>query len=748
MVKIVYYFAHMNDQFLKPYNSEDHEQKLYAMWMDRGYFSANELVKAGITKSDAPTFSMVLPPPNVTGILHLGHAIMVAIQDTIVRRERMLGKKTIWIPGTDHAAIATQSVVEKKLDKEEGKRKHDIGREEFLKRVNDYALQSKTTINQQVKTLGASLDWSREAYTLDDSRNLAVKTAFKTMYDDGIIYRGQKVINWDPKGQTTISDDEIVYEEREAILYTFHYGKLSDGSVFPIPVSTTRLETKFGDHAVAVHPSDERYAQYVGKTFDVDYLGQKISLKVIADHTVEKDFGTGALGVTPAHSMIDADIASRHNLPMTQIIDEHGKMMVGPEGVKGEKTAKAREKVAELLKEAGLIISEEKIKQNIATAERSGGIVEPLPKLQWFIDVNKQTKYGKTLKEMMYAVADDQTPEDKRIQFIPERFNNIYRQWIENLRDWCISRQIWFGHRIPVWYKTGSNGETEMYCDINAPEGEGWEQDPDTLDTWFSSGLWTFSTLGWPNKSEMEKHGFAEYHPTSLLETGSDIIFFWVARMILMTTYLLGDIPFKTAYLHGLVRDAQGRKISKSLGNNVDPTDMIKKYGADALRMSLLVGTQPGQDSRVSEEKIKAYKNFANKLWNITRFILQFKDTVLAANPDVKSSDITETDQAIITETRAFAAEVSSEFDKYHLHLASEKIYHYIWHRFADEIIEESKKEQTLSRANALIECLKIMLKVAHPVMPFITEAIWQALPQETKQGAGDRDMLIVSSLV
>ncbi len=730
------------------------------MWLNKGAFNPDELIKRGVVSPDANSFSMVLPPPNVTGVLHLGSSMMIAIQDSIIRRERMMGKKTLWIPGSDHAAIATQSVVEKKLEKEEGKRKHDLGREEFLKRVNDFALTSRETIKTQMMGLGASLDWSREAYTLDEARNLAVRTAFKKMYDDGLIYQKNKVINWDPKGQTTISDDEIVYEERDSILYTFYYGKMKDGNNFPIPISTTRLETKFGDHAVAVHPSDERYKEYIGKTFDVNFLGEEISLKVIADHSVEKEFGTGALGVTPAHSMMDAEIAMRHNLPMTQIIDEFGKLMVGPEGVKGKKAAEARIKVAELLKEAGLIISEENVKQNISTAERTGGIIEPLPKLQWFIDVSKKTSDGKSLKENMLAVVLDSTPENQKIEFIPTRFENVYKQWIENLRDWCISRQIWFGHQIPVWYKKSANSELiETICQVIAPQltdeeiskGIILEQDPDTLDTWFSSGLWTFSTLGWPNEQKMKEQDFGQYHPNSLLETGRDIIFFWVARMILMTTYLTGQIPFKKVYLHGLVTDEKGRKISKSLGNNIDPLDMIAKYGADALRMSLIVGTQPGQDSKFSEVKIKEYRNFANKLWNASRFVFQFADEVglkLSESNSLSSIAITEADTKLIDEAHLFAKDVSDEFEKYHLHLAAEKTYHFIWNRFAAEIIEESKNNKTESRATTLLIILKIILKTTHPFMPFVTEAIWQHMDNSYKQGEGDRDMLITSTNV
>lgn len=722
----------MNDKFLKPYNPVDTESNIYKMWEESGFFNPDVCIEKGITAPDAPTFSMVLPPPNVTGILHLGSSLMCTIQDIYVRKNRMAGLRTLWIPGTDHAAIATQTVVEKKLDKEEGKRRHDLGREEFLKRVESFAEESKNTIHKQLRALGSSLDWSREAYTLDEKRSLAVRTVFKKMYDDGLIYRKNRVINWDPKGQTTISDDEIVYEERDAIMYTFKYSK-----DFPISISTTRPETKFGDSAVAVHPEDERYAQYVGQTFKIDFLGESIEIKVVADHEVDKDFGTGALGVTPCHSMVDYEIAERHNLPSKQVIDEYGKIIVGPEGVKGIKTAEARKKVAELLKEAGLIEKEETIKQNVSTAERSGAVIEPLPKLQWFMNVNKPIadRGGKTLKELML---------ESPVEFVPERFQNIYTQWIKNLRDWCISRQIWFGHRVPVWYRleghlsrpSRDGQEPEMYVGTDAPEGEGWTQDPDTLDTWFSSGLWTFSTLGWPEQTADLK----TYHPTNLLETGSDLVFFWVARMILMSQYVLGEIPFKSAYFHGLVRDEKGRKISKSLGNNIDPMDMGAKYGTDALRMSQVIGTQPGADSKMSEEKIKAYQKFANKLWNITRFVLTstegLSDSDRSNVPSDGSDGSTESAKMPIY---ALAKEVTEDIDSFRLHLAGEKLYHYIWHTFADVIIEESKvtlngedEEKKFYTQKMLLTTLETCLILLHPFMPFITEEIWQSMNKKS----------------
>ena len=730
--------APIPEKFLKPYNPQDTEPTIYKKWEESGFFNPDVCVKKGATAADAPAFSIVLPPPNVTGTLHVGHAAMLAIEDSLVRFERMRGKRTLWLPGTDHAAIATQSRVEKNLEKEKI-RKHDLGREKFLERVHQFAQESHDTITTQIRGMGASVDWSREAYTLDDARSLAVRTAFKKMYDDGLIYRGHRIVNWDPKGQTTISDDEIVYTEAQTTLYTFRYAK-----DFPIPIATTRPETKVGDTAVAVHP-EGKFKQFVGKEYDIDFAGEKIHLKIVADAAVDQAFGTGAVGVTPAHSQTDWEIAQRHKLPTKQIIDEFGKMTVQSPLLAGKKVADARAAVVDWLRENNLLEKEETITHNIATAERSGGIIEPLPKLQWFIAVNKEfTRDGAptTLKKIMHdAVASG------KIKIIPDRFEKIYFNWIENLHDWCISRQIWFGHRIPVWYRgeRGGKSDEEIYCDVEPPTGDGWTQDPDTLDTWFSSGLWTFSTLGWPDK---EAPDFKTYHPTNLMETGYDILFFWVARMILMSGYLLGDIPFKTVYLHGLVRDGKGRKMSKSLGNIIDPLDMIKKYGADAVRLSLLIGTGPGNDSKLSEDKIRGYKNFANKIWNATRFVLENTTAVsLGQRPP-----LSEKNAADLEAFKTFSADITADIEHYRLYLAAEKLYHYFWHTFADVIIEESKKaitsEDETAAASArwtLAYLLSALLKLLHPFMPFVTEAIWESLPENIKNTDTKHSLLIIT---
>jgi valyl-tRNA synthetase len=710
----------MNEKFLKPYNPQETEPKIYKMWEESGYFNPDNLPERHKEK-----YTISMPPPNVTGILHMGHALMVTLEDVMIRYQRMRGKKTLWLPGTDHAAIATQSKVEKIIKKEEDKSRYDLGREELLKRIDTFAKQSHDTIISQIKTFGASCDWSREAFTLDEKRNKAVRLVFKKMYDDGLIYRGYRIVNWDPKGQTTISDDEIVYEERDAKFYTFKYSK-----DFPISISTTRPETKIGDVAVAVHPEDERYQQYIGKEYDAVFCGVPIHIKIIADKEVDKEFGTGALGVTPAHSMIDWEMGQKNNLPIIPVIDEKARMIVGDERILGKKVTEAREVIVEWLKSEGLLEKEETVKQNVSTAERTGGIIEPLPKLQWFVAVNKeftiphseingiQSEQKTTLKEIMRNAV-----EKGQINILPDYFSKTYFHWIDKLSDWCISRQIWYGHRIPVWYK-----EEEIYCGEEALTGEGWTQDEDTLDTWFSSALWTFSTLGWPEKTE----DLSFYHPTDVLETGYEILFFWVARMIMMTGYNLGTIPFHTIYLHGTVRDTKGRKMSKTLGNGIDPIDIANKFGADAGRMSLIIGNTPGTDMNISEDKVKAYKNFANKIWNITRFILE---SVKEEKFDNNFIDFSNEDKKLIEERDNLFVDITKDMEEYRFYMAADKIYQYTWKKFADVILEESKKifnegkeKDKRSRKQFLLGTLRNIITSLHPFMPFVTEEIWQSI--------------------
>jgi valyl-tRNA synthetase len=710
----------IDPKLLKPYDPASTEDRIYKLWEESGVFNPDICIEKGFTKADSETFSIVLPPPNVTGTLHIGHASMLTIEDIMTRYARMKGMRTLWLPGTDHAAIATQSKVEKIIEKEEGKRKNDLGRVEFLKRVEKFAQDSHDTIVNQMKKMGTSVDWSREAYTLDDKRNFAVRTAFKKMYDDGLIYRGHRIVNWDPKGQTVISDDEIVYKEEKTKFYYLKYG--------PFIIGTARPETKFGDKYVVMHPDDKRYESYKdGQKIELEWINGPIIATIVKDKSIDMEFGTGVMTITPWHSAVDFEIAERHKLDKEQIIDKYGKLLPIAGEFVGMKIKDAREKIIEKLSAKGLVEKiEDNYIHNIATAERTEAIIEPQIMNQWFINVNKPIKdrENKTLKELMLEPL-----KNKDITILPDRFERVYYNWVENLRDWCISRQIWYGHRIPVWYK----GE-EIYCGVEAPSDDGWAQDEDTLDTWFSSGLWTFSTLGWPEQTKDLK----DYHPTTVLETGYDIIFFWVARMILMSTYLLGEVPFKTVYLHGLVRDAKGNKMSKSLGNIIDPIDVAQKYGADAVRMSLVIGTGPGNDSKMSEDKIKGYKNYANKLWNITRFVLSNTEDIVY---DSNFSNYTDADKKLIEERDTLIKELTKEMDEYKFYLVGEKIYQYTWARFADVIIEESKPilsgtdiNARSSRAQFLLDTLTKITKLLHPFMPFVTEEIWSILPIENKK--------------
>jgi len=709
----------------KSYEPQKYEDDIYRRWEESGYFHPEKMMEDGLIADDAPHFSMVLPPPNVTGTLHMGHAAMLAIEDLIARYHRMKGEKTLWIPGTDHAAIATQTKVEKLLMEKEGMKdpRTELGRENFLERVREFAQESHDTIINQCKKMGASLDWKMEAYTLDEARNLAVRTIFKKMYDDGLIYRGYRLVNWCPRCQSTLADDEVEHKEQTAKLYTFKYS-----ADFPFAIATTRPETKLGDTAVAVNPKDKRYKKFIGKTFEVKSFagGADLKIKVIGDESVAMDFGTGALGVTPAHSQVDYEMAQKNNLTVIKVIDENGKMTAeAGAAYVGLDVLNAREKVVENLRVAGLLEKEEEVMNNLSICYRCGTTVEPLPSKQWFVAVNKEFAFHQskdnpikglkdgqkaTLKQLMQKVVDN-----KQIEIIPDRFNKTYFHWIDNLRDWCISRQIWFGHQIPVWYK----GE-EIYVEVEAPKGDGWKQDPDTLDTWFSSGLWTFSTLGWPNDTLNLKF----YHPTDVLETGYDILFFWVARMILMTTYTLGEIPFRKVYLHGLVRDEKGKKMSKSLGNVIDPLEMIKKYGADATRLSLLLGNTPGNDMKLSSEKVEGFRNFANKLWNITRFMLL---NIGDPKSDIKLPEAkTLFDRWFLNHLDDTIKLTGASLDKYQLSGAGELLRTFTWDQLADWYLEVSKIEG--NKSEILNYILNTILKLWHPFMPFVTETIWKEI--------------------
>lgn len=706
----------METEIPKTYTAADWETKLYAQWKESGFFNPDHLIKKDIINKKAPSFSVLMPPPNVTGILHLGHAMENSIMDTITRYKRMRGYRTLFLPGADHAAVATQARVEKNLVAAGIQNpRQELGREKLLNEIRVFSEASKKTIMEQIASLGASCDWSRFVYTIDEERSRTVNIVFKKMFDEGLIYKGYRVVNWSVKGQSTCSDDELVHIERTTTLYTFRYSK-----DFPIAIATTRPETKLGDTAVAVHPNDERYRQYIGQTFTVD-VGAKnpLTIKIIADENVSPAFGTGAVGVTPAHSQVDFEMYTRNKtINLIPVIGIDGKMNDNAGKAYARLTVEAaRETFVTWLKTNNLIEKEETITQNVGTSDRFGDIVEALPLNQWFVNVNKEIPgRGKSLKDLMReAVTTGHNGDStQKVSIQPERFERIYLHWIDNLRDWCISRQIWWGHRIPVWYR----GD-EIYCGTETPKGENWEQDPDTLDTWFSSGMWSFSTLGGPNETE----DLRTFHPTSFMQMGHEILFFWMARMILMTTYVLDTIPFYHVYIHGMVLDKDGRKFSKSLGNGIDPLEVSKTYGTDALRIALLSDITPGNDSRFSMDKVEVARNLVNKLWNITRYALTSSEE--GAEREARSH----ADTWILSRLNETKDAVTEHLDHYRFSLALETLRSFTWNEFADWYIEIHKIEKN---DGVLRYVLDTLLRLWHPFMPFVTEALFQSLhPQE-----------------
>ncbi|OGY42725.1 MAG: valine--tRNA ligase [Candidatus Buchananbacteria bacterium RBG_13_39_9] len=724
----------------KAYNPQETEDKIYKKWEDSGYFNPDNL-----PGKRPDYFSISMPPPNATGTLHTGHAIMLAYEDLMVRYNRLLGKKTLWLPGTDHASIATQAKVEKILYDQEKKTRHDLGREEFLIRVENYVAQSRDTIRNQIRKMGSSCDWSRERYTLDEGLSQTVRYAFVKMYEAGVIYRGYRIVNWCPHCLSTLSDDEVEYKETAGKFYTFKYGK-----DFPMSISTTRPETKLGDTAVAVNPNDKRYKKYIGQTLTVDFGAQEsLQLKIIADESVDPKFGTGALGVTPAHSKIDFDMAQKNNLPVIKVINEEGRMTkeAGKE-YEGLTVLEARQKLVDWLEKQGLLVKVEEVPQNLTVCYRCGATIEPLPSLQWFVDVNKKVtladnKYfkNKSIKEVALQVV-----KDKEIKIIPERFESDYYYWLEKLHDWCISRQIWFGHQIPVWYKASSakaskaenkgKDNEEVFVGLEAPKEADWVQDPDTLDTWFSSGLWTFSTLmdidyakykNWGDWLKNSKD--LNFHPTSVMETGYDILFFWVARMIIQTTFIMGEIPFAKVYLHGMVRTDTGEKMSKSLGNVVDPLDIIPKYGTDALRLAMISGTGAGADMRLYDEKFAGSRNFINKLWNISRYILTSVAEVKRINKKPKAKTLA--DEWILAAFEQTVTKTTAALNNFDFSAASELLRQFTWNDFADWYLEISKLQAQSPKLKTnteeiLLYILERLLILWHPFIPFVTEAIWE----------------------
>ncbi|MCK5412894.1 MAG: class I tRNA ligase family protein [Candidatus Pacebacteria bacterium] len=906
----------MKKEIPKAYNPQEVEDEIYKKWEESGMFNPDNL---GLSES-AEKFVISMPPPNATGVLHLGHASMLAYQDLMVRYNRMQGKNTLWLPGTDHASIATQTKVEK-IIAEEGQTKYDLGREKFLERVNEYVENSQNTIKNQTRKMGSSCDWERERYTLDDGLSRAVREVFAKMYNDELIYRGDRIVNWCPRCESTLADDEVEHKDQKANLYYFKYNK-----DFPITIATTRPETKLGDTAVAVNPKDKRYKKYIGQVFEID-LGNGIhKIKIIADREVEMEFGTGALGVTPAHSMTDWEMAEKNDLEKIKIIGEDGKMNASAgKDYAGLTVLEAREKFVKYLDKNKLIEKVEEVDQALSVCYRCGASIEPLPSKQWFVAVDKKitiegNKYfqNKSLKEVALEVVNkiDEKEKDK-IEIIPDRFAKTYHNWMENLHDWCISRQIWFGHRVPVWYKkelganlkfqnnihvgketpeekynkavllhawgsgpeeaffpwlkeefesrgievivpnlpnpenpdfnkwleefekietdaktivigrslgatlalgSASRGknfgnlvaactpleneeiseffeqmgeldfvkiknnikqysvihssndpyikleiseklsrelDVELIVVENADHFSGesykeilkacdvWIQDPDTLDTWFSSGLWTFSTLLDQNHKKYETFedwianspDLKRFHPTSVMETGYDILFFWIARMILMTTYTLGEIPFENVYLHGMVRDKQGRKMSKSLGNGIDPIEMIEKYGTDALRLSMIIGSSPGNDLKLYEEKIEGYRNFVNKFWNVSRYILMSVDKVPhPTSPKRGGVPMAKTlaDKWILEHLENLKRHTTYSLKTYNFSFAFESefgIRDFMWDKFADWYLEISKIQE--KNDAILIYVLENLLKLCHPFIPFVTEQIWQEMGKE-----------------
>ncbi|WP_405440613.1 valine--tRNA ligase [Streptomyces avidinii] len=678
------------------------EGKLYESWVERGYFTADPA-------SEKPPYTIVIPPPNVTGSLHLGHAFQHTLMDALTRRKRMQGYESLWLPGMDHAGIATQNKVEQQLA-EEGKSRHDLGREEFVERVWQWKEEYGGKILGQMRRLGDGVDWSRERFTMDEGLSKAVQTIFKKLFDDGLIYRAERIINWCPRCLTAISDIEVEYQEDAGELVSIRYGEGEDSLV----VATTRAETMLGDTAVAVHPDDERYKHLVGKLIKLPLTDR--SIPVVADTHVDPEFGTGCVKVTPAHDPNDFAIGQRHNLPNMTIMDEHGVITVhGP--FLGLDRFEARSAVVGALRGQGRIVAEKRpYLHSVGHCSRCSTTVEPRLSLQWWVKV-----------ETLAKAAGDAV-RDGRVAIHPQEMEKRYFDWVDNLNDWCISRQLWWGHRIPVWY--GPDGE--VVClgpDDEAPTGEGWTQDTDVLDTWFSSGLWPFSTLGWPEKTpDLEK-----FYSTDVLVTGHDIIFFWVARMMMFGLYAMdGEVPFKTIALTGLVRDERGKKMSKSFGNVVDPLDWMDKYGSDAVRFTLAKGANPGTDVPIGEDWVQASSKFANKIWNATRFALMNGATIEGELPPVEQ--LSATDRWILSRLNKTVAQVDAYYDDFQFSKLSEALYHFAWDEVFDWYVELSKTtffaggEQAQVSSRVLGEVIDVMLRLLHPVVPFVTETLWTTL--------------------
>lgn len=704
----------MAKNIAKTFQPGESEKEIYKAWEKSGLFTP----KIDLTKQP---YTITMPPPNAYDQLHIGHALFVTIEDIMIRYHRLKGEPTLWLPGADHAGIASQVFFEKILKDKENKTRHDLGREEFTKRLREFVLSKRVIMEDQLRRLGASCDWTRKKFTLDPDVSEAVYHTFKKMYDAGLIYRGERIVNWCPRCATGLSDLEVDYQEIEGQLTYIKY-PLKGGDGF-VTVATTRPETMLGDTAVAVHPKDKRYKDLVGKTVVLPLMNREIP--VIADSAVDLKFGTGAVKVTPAHDRDDFEIGERHKLGNIVVIGQDAKMTSAAGECRGLGVLEARQKVLEDLRAAGLIVKQTKHLHRVGHCDRCKEMVEPLISKQWFVKIKPLAKPA------IEAVRSG------KIKFIPKRFEKTYFNWMENIRDWNISRQLWWGHRIPVWYcQTGriENEELKMKNEggfvvskdkpKECPFCKKCEmvQDQDTLDTWFSSGLWPFTTLGWPKETE----DFKYFYPTTTMETGYDIIFFWVARMIMLGLYCTGEIPFEIVYLNGMVRDKEGNKISKSKGNVIDPIEMIDKYGADALRMGMIMGTAPGNDTHVNEDKIRAYRNFANKIWNAVRFV----NMTAGGPPQADKPELGKADQQMVEEFKMVAKKITEHMNKYRLSQAGEVLYDYFWHTFCDKCIEQAKpkladEKTRASTGWALHYILKDSLTMLHPFVPFVSEAAW-----------------------
>ncbi len=703
----------MTDQknIAKNYDPSQFEDRLYKFWVENGFFHADE-------KSEKEPFTIVIPPPNVTGQLHMGHALDETLQDILIRYKRMCGYEALWVPGTDHAGIATQIKVEENLRKEEGLTRYDLGREKFLERVWDWKKMYGDRIINQLKKIGCSCDWDRERFTMDEGCSDAVLEVFVNLYKKGLIYQGSRIINWCPNCTTALSDAEVEYAEQDGHFWHIKYF-IKDTNEY-LTIATTRPETLLGDTAVAVNPADERYTHLVGKMLILPLVGREIP--IIADEYVDKDFGTGAVKITPAHDPNDFEVGLRHNLEQIKVMNDDATINHYGGKYEGMDRYEARKAMVADLEEQGYLVKVEPHSHNVGQCYRCGTTVEPITSKQWFV------KMKPLAEEAIKVVTEGKT------QFVPERFTKTYLNWMENVHDWCISRQLWWGHRIPAYYcdKCGETIVSKTAVETCPKCGGKCKQDPDVLDTWFSSALWPFSTLGWPHDTpELKK-----FFPTSVLVTGYDIIFFWVARMIFSSTEHMKKEPFKHVFIHGLVRDAQGRKMSKSLGNGIDPLEIVEKYGADALRFTLATGNAPGNDMRFSDEKVQASRNFINKIWNASRFVLMNLDITENKLPAADALQLE--DKWILSKFNRLVKEVSENMDNFDLGVALAKLYDFVWDDFCDWYIELVKPrlfdENCPSRETAqyvLTYVLSQTMKLLHPYMPFITEEIWQHLPHE-----------------